>query len=196
MGHGYTVEVYGRQYGLQRLHAFPIQITAVGLQQNASLFDSFSEKLHKGLAFSIGYADHPRYDETRYAKMVAEHFKTDHHVFQLTFKDVLDTVEPMLNHLGEPFADSSLLPTSLVSRYTREHVTVALSGDGGDELFGGYWRYFGHAYLDRYRRIPTGLRKMAIEPLLKLLPAGKSNRLLDRLRQVRKLLLPEYYGKR
>lgn len=138
--------------------------------------------------FSIGYADHPRYDETQYAEMVARHFGTRHHAFRLTFRDVLDTVEPVLSHLGEPFADSSLLPTALVSRHTRQHVTVALSGDGGDELFAGYWRYLGHHYLKRYRRVPRVLRKCVIEPLLKLVPQARTNRLLDRLRQARKLV--------
>jgi asparagine synthase (glutamine-hydrolysing) len=138
--------------------------------------------------FSIGYADHPRYDETQYAELVARHLGTRHHAFRLTFKDILDTVEPVLSHLGEPFADSSLLPTAMVSRHTRQHVTVALSGDGGDELFAGYWRYAGHHYLARYRRLPRVLRKGVIEPLLKVAPQARSNRLLDRLRQARKLL--------
>jgi asparagine synthase (glutamine-hydrolysing) len=138
--------------------------------------------------FSIGYAGHPRYDETQYAELVARHFGTRHHAFRLTFKDILDTVEPVLDHLGEPFADSSLLPTALVSRHTRQHVTVALSGDGGDELFAGYWRYAGHHYLARYRRLPGLLRKGLIEPLLKLAPSARSNRWLDRLRQARKML--------
>ncbi|HPD28875.1 MAG TPA: asparagine synthase (glutamine-hydrolyzing) [Phycisphaerae bacterium] len=138
--------------------------------------------------FSIGYADHPRYDETEYAELVARHLGTRHHTFRLAFKDVLDAVEPVLNHLGEPFADSSLLPAALVSRYTRRHVTVALSGDGGDELFAGYWRYAGHHYLARYRRLPRVLRRGVIEPMLKLAPQARSNRLLDRLRQARKLL--------
>lgn len=138
--------------------------------------------------FSIGYADHPAYDETQYARLAAEHFGTEHHAFQLTFADVLAAVEPLLNHMGEPFADSSLLPASLVSLYTRQHVTVALSGDGGDELFGGYWRYLGHEYLERYRRVPGLLRKGVIEPLLRLAPTGKSTRWMNRLRQARKLL--------
>jgi asparagine synthase (glutamine-hydrolysing) len=142
--------------------------------------------------FSIGYADHPRYDETNYAEIVARHLGTRHHAFRLTFKDVLDTVEPVLSHLGEPFADSSLLPTALVSRHTRQHVTVALSGDGGDELFAGYWRYAGHRYLDCYRRLPRVLRRCMIEPLLKLAPQARSNRLLDRLRQFRKLLRGDF----
>ena len=138
--------------------------------------------------FSIGYADHPRYDETRYARLVADHIGTEHLTFTLSFADVLEAVEPTLDHLGEPFADSSLLPAALVSRHTRQHVTVALSGDGGDELFGGYWRYLGHRYLDRYRRLPGVLRRGLIEPLLRLAPAARSTPLLDRLRQARKLL--------
>ncbi len=138
--------------------------------------------------FSIGYAEHGRYDETRYACLVAKHLQTEHHEFRLTFRDVLDTIEPVLGHLGEPFADSSLLPTTLVSRHTRGHVTVALSGDGGDELFGGYWRYLAHGYLDRYLRLPGIVRRGMIEPFLRLAPAARSNRVLDRLRQARKLL--------
>jgi asparagine synthase (glutamine-hydrolysing) len=138
--------------------------------------------------FSIGYAGHPRYDETAYARQVARHLGTDHQEFRLTFQDVLAVIEPMLDHLGEPFADSSLLPTSLVSHHTRKHVTVALSGDGGDELFGGYWRYAGHYYLERYRRLPGLLRRGMIEPLLGLVPDARSSRRLDRFRQLRKLL--------
>jgi len=138
--------------------------------------------------FSIGYTDHARYDETGYARIAADHFKTEHHEFRLNFKDVLETVEPMLNHLGEPFADSSLLPTSLVSKYTRQHVTVALSGDGGDELFGGYWRYLGHHYLGRYHRWPAFVRKGLIEPLLRMMPSARSTPRLDRLRQAQKLI--------
>lgn len=138
--------------------------------------------------YSIGYPDHPRYDETEHARLVAAHFGAEHQEFAVTFGDVLATVEPMLDHLGEPFADSSLLPTSLVSRYAREHVTVALSGDGGDELFGGYWRYLGHHYLEQYRRWPLLVRKGLIEPLLRLAPSARTTRRLDRLRQARKLL--------
>ncbi len=141
--------------------------------------------------FSIGYADHPRYDETTYAEQVAACFGTEHHAFQLTFSDILHTVEPMLARLGEPFADSSLLPTALISRHTREHVTVALSGDGGDELFGGYWRYIGQHHHRRYQRLPAILRRGVIEPLLKLLPTARSTPLLSRVRQLKKLALTD-----
>ncbi len=143
---------------------------------------------HTPKTFSIGYPEHPMYDESAYARRVAEHFGTEHHHLPVTFDDVIATVVPMLDHLGEPFADSSLIPSAILSRHTREHVTVALSGDGGDELFGGYWRYLGHHYLDRYHRLPAVVRGTLIEPLLRLAPEGKSNRLFDRVRQFRKLL--------
>lgn len=89
--------------------------------------------------FSIGFRDE-KFDERRYARLVARHFGTDHEEFVV---DEADTASlPMLvRHLGEPFADSSIVPSYQVARITRQHVTVALNGDGGDELFAGYDRY-------------------------------------------------------
>ena len=89
--------------------------------------------------FSIGFGD-TRYDETRHARRVAEHFETEHHEYEVTpqARDVLDT---LAYHYDEPLADSSAIPTYYVSRYTRQSVTVALTGDGGDEVFAGYDRY-------------------------------------------------------
>lgn len=138
--------------------------------------------------FSIGYADQPAYDETHYARLVADRFGTEHHEFKLTFDDVLAAIPALVEHQAEPFADASLIPTSLVSRYTREHVTVALSGDAGDELFGGYWRYLGHHYIRQYRSLPAPFRRWVIEPLLAAAPSAKSSRWLNRIRQARKLL--------
>ena len=138
--------------------------------------------------FSIGYVDQPAYDESSYARLAADYFGTDHHDYKLTFREVLDSLPGVLDHLGEPFADSSIVPTALVSKYARQHVTVALSGDGGDELFAGYWRYRGHAYWDRYRKVPWVLRRMVFEPLLSLLPSSKSGSFSNKVRQARKLL--------
>jgi asparagine synthase (glutamine-hydrolysing) len=88
--------------------------------------------------FSIGYKDYPYFDETAYARKVAAHLKTDHTVFSLSRDDLFAHYQSVLNYTDEPFADSSALPVYILSRETRKHATVALSGDGADELFGGY----------------------------------------------------------
>lgn len=89
--------------------------------------------------FSIGF-DNPRFDETSYARMAANHLKTDHTEFRVT-PDGIGLINGLLEHFDEPFADSSALPTWTVSQLARQEVTVALTGDGGDELFLGYDRY-------------------------------------------------------
>jgi asparagine synthase (glutamine-hydrolysing) len=138
--------------------------------------------------FSIGYGDDPAYDETCHARRVAAHLGTDHHELQLTASDVVNALPGLLDHLGEPFADSSLVPTTLVSAMCRRHVTVALSGDGADELFGGYHRYAAHAHWQRYARLPGFLRRSLIEPLLRLLPVARGTRLGGLVRQFRKMI--------
>jgi asparagine synthase (glutamine-hydrolysing) len=100
--------------------------------------------------FSIGFRQ-ADFDEAAYARLVAQRFGTDHHELVLD-PDVLETVETLTRTLEEPFGDSSMLPTYYVSRLAREHVTVALSGDGGDELCAGYKRYWGH--LHKHRWVP------------------------------------------
>lgn len=109
--------------------------------------------------FTIGFSD-PAYNEADRARAVANHIGTDHTEVMLDARDAIDLVGDVANWFDEPFADSSQLPTYLVSRMTRKHVTVALSGDGGDELFAGYPKY---AWFDRVwgcaGRMPDGIRK-------------------------------------
>lgn len=93
--------------------------------------------------FSIGYADAPMFDETRYAKMVAEQYGTQHTVFALRNRDLFAHLHEMLDYIDEPFADSSALAVNILCKETRKHATVALSGDGADELFGGYMKHLG-----------------------------------------------------
>jgi len=138
--------------------------------------------------FSVGYADEKAYDETRYARLAAEAFGTQHHELALTQGDVVSVIPAILDHLSEPVGDSSIIPTTLLSRFAREFVTVALSGDGGDELFGGYWRYLGHKTLAAYARVPRLLRRGVVEPLLYVMAASRSSKLGNRVRQFRKLL--------
>ena len=110
--------------------------------------------------FSIGF-DEPAFDELEHARRVAEHFGTEHHEFVVK-PDAISILDALVSHFDEPFADSSAIPTWYVSEMARRHVTVVLSGDGGDELFGGYDRYVPHPRVvafDRYS--PRALRRVA-----------------------------------
>jgi len=103
-----------------------------------SLMAKMSSRPIRSFTITFGESD---FDESRYARQVADRWRTDHVEIALTPNAFLDHVETVLDDFDEPFGDSSALPTFLVSRVTRQHVTVALSGDGADELFGGYWSY-------------------------------------------------------
>jgi asparagine synthase (glutamine-hydrolysing) len=107
--------------------------------------------------FSIGFKKDD-FDEAQYARMVARKFGTDHHEMILE-PDVVQTVEHLTSTLEEPFGDSSMLPTYYVSQMARQHVTVALSGDGGDEVFAGYDRYRIHAERKVFEHVPEWARK-------------------------------------
>jgi asparagine synthase (glutamine-hydrolysing) len=109
--------------------------------------------------FSIGFPA-PDYDEAGDARRIAAHLGTAHEEFQVSPRDAMEVISAMPAHFDEPFADSSQIPTYILSRMTRGHVTVALSGDGGDEVFGGYNRYMALPGLARsFARWPDGLRR-------------------------------------
>jgi asparagine synthase (glutamine-hydrolysing) len=107
--------------------------------------------------FSIGFKKDD-FNEAHYARIVAQKFGTEHHEMILD-PDVVQTVDHLTSSLEEPFGDNSMLPTYYVSQMARQHVTVALSGDGGDETFGGYDRYRIHSERRIFERIPAGARK-------------------------------------
>jgi asparagine synthase (glutamine-hydrolysing) len=119
--------------------------------------------------FAIGFRNQ-EFNEAPYARMVAEKFGTDHHEL-IVEPDVFETVETLTSSLEEPFGDSSMLPTYYVSQMARKHVTVALSGDGGDEIFAGYERYAIHLRRRVFERIPSGVRRFYREKIYPLLPA-------------------------
>lgn len=111
--------------------------------------------------FSIGFDD-KKYDEAIFASEVARHLGTEHTEMYVNDKDILNVIPLLPEVYCEPFADSSQLPTYLVSKMARQHVTVALSGDAGDELFGGYTPYrFTPKYWNYTRHIPLPIRKLA-----------------------------------
>ncbi|HWE37939.1 MAG TPA: asparagine synthase (glutamine-hydrolyzing), partial [Isosphaeraceae bacterium] len=148
----------------------------VGLMQRAS------EQPVK--TFSIGFDD-PAFDESKYAKLVADSLGTEHHAFTVQPR-AWETLPSLAEQFDEPFADSSALPTWHVARETRRHVTVALTGDAGDELFAGYDRYRAVALAALLDRLPGGLRSWLGGPLARALPA--SARAKTRLRALRRWL--------
>jgi asparagine synthase (glutamine-hydrolysing) len=130
--------------------------------------------------FSIGFEE-PEYNELPYARRVAEYFGTEHHE-EVVRPDAERDVLALVHQFDEPFADSSMIPTYYVSRSARRRVTVALSGDGGDELFGGYLRYLDSAATRAADRVPVPLRNALLGPLARALPAGTKG--IDRLRDL------------
>lgn len=132
--------------------------------------------------FSIGYKDNPFFDETKYANLVAKRYDTNHTVFSLTTADFLEHINNILDYIDEPFADSSAIPEYILSYYTRKHVTVALSGDGGDEVFAGYNKHAAELKI-RKKNLMNGLIK-AGKPIWKLLPQSRNNKITNLFRQL------------
>ncbi|HET9406835.1 MAG TPA: asparagine synthase (glutamine-hydrolyzing) [Candidatus Sulfotelmatobacter sp.] len=124
--------------------------------------------------FSIGFRNED-FNEAQYAAIVAKHFGTDHHELVVD-PDILETVDKLTSSLEEPFGDSSMLPTYFVSQMARKYVTVALSGDGGDEIFAGYDRYAIHLRRKAFERIPAWARKAYRDGIYPLLPADMRGR--------------------
>jgi asparagine synthase (glutamine-hydrolysing) len=121
--------------------------------------------------FTIGFED-PSFDESGPARQVARALGTNHHEEILSPRVALDLVERLPDLLDEPLGDASILPTYLLSRFTRQGVTVALSGDGGDELFAGYPTYQAHRLARAYRRVPGWVRERVIRPAVERLPVS------------------------
>ncbi len=128
--------------------------------------------------FSISFAE-KSFDESRYARGVADYLGTDHHEERLSASLAAGLVGEIGSWLDEPLSDPSVVSTYLLSRFTRQHVTVALGGDGGDELFAGYQMYLGHRLAHGYTRLPRVVRRRLLEPATRLLPVKTKNLSLD-----------------
>jgi asparagine synthase (glutamine-hydrolysing) len=118
--------------------------------------------------FSVGFREEA-YSELRFARAIAERYRTDHHELVIE-PDALDVLPELIAHFDEPFADPAAIPLWYLSKFTREHVTVALNGDGGDEAFAGYQRYYADPIADAYGAIPRPVRGL-LDPLLGRLPS-------------------------
>src|SRR5947208_1671523 len=128
--------------------------------------------------FSISFAE-SSFDESQYARAVAKFLGTDHHEERFSASLAANLVSEIGAWMDEPLSDPSLVPTYLLSRLTRKHVTVALGGDGGDEIFAGYPMYFGHRMARAYLRVPRFLRRGLVEPAVNLLPVKTRNLSFD-----------------
>ncbi|HXG85698.1 MAG TPA: asparagine synthase (glutamine-hydrolyzing) [Pyrinomonadaceae bacterium] len=120
--------------------------------------------------FSIGFNE-DSFDELKFARVAAKHFGTEHHEFVVT-PDLVEIIDDLVWHFDEPFADSSALPTFMVSKMARDFVTVVLSGDGGDELFAGYTRYVTDKKRSGLAKLPKAIRQGVLQTLGEKLPGG------------------------
>ncbi len=143
-----------------------------------------SRHVDKLNTFSIGYRDEPYFDETNYAQLVAQKFNTEHTVFSLTNQDLYHHLFEILDYFDEPFADSSAIPVYILSKETKKKATVALSGDGADEIFSGY-----NKHAAAFRAKNNGMAVHTIKsllPLWKMLPKSRGNPLGNKVRQLQR----------
>src|SRR5688572_4563989 len=141
-----------------------------------------SRHVDKLNTFSIGFKGEEFFDETRYAELIAKKFKTNHASFSLGIDDYLAHVFDVLNYIDEPFADTSCLPQFILCHETRKLATVAISGDGGDEVFAGYNKHYAE-WQARRKSVAGSLVKMG-GPVWKMLPQSRSNKMSNLFRQL------------
>jgi len=145
-----------------------------GIDSSAVVALMSQESSERIKTFSIGFEEQD-FSELHHARRVAEHVGADHHEF-IVRPDAVEVLPMLVEHYGEPYADSSAVPTYYVARETRKHVTVALNGDGGDESFAGYERYAAMQLAERYRKLPIFLRESVIQEVVSRVPASELGR--------------------
>lgn len=132
--------------------------------------------------FTIGFKE-KQYDESDRANIVSKFHDTQHHVFELDYGHAIDILDTVVNNIDEPFADSSQIPTYVVSKLAADHVKVILTGDAGDELFAGYNKYLIGYYADLYKRVPEWIRRGVFEKIINSLPDKGT-----RMRKIKKVI--------
>lgn len=151
---------------LQLRSDVPLGVFLSGGLDSSAMVALLSESGVPGIkTFSVAYDDGPQYDETPYARLVSRRFDTEHHVLRVDAAEFADFIPDYVWHMDEPVTEAAGISLYFVARLLRQHVVVALSGEGSDELFGGYQIYRYMARLEKYRRLPPVLRR-AIEPIV------------------------------
>ena len=148
-------------------------VTAVASQQKEHL-----------ATFSIGFSDNKFFDETHYAESVAKKFKTQHTTFKLSNQEIFSHIHQIVEHLDEPFADSSAIPVYILCQETHKHVTVALSGDGADEIFSGYNKHAAWLKMEQQGTFARIISLLA--PIASKLPQSRSGKFSNLARQILK----------
>lgn len=127
--------------------------------------------------YSIGFEE-KAFDESTYSTIVAELYHTNHHLKIFPMNECLDAMDEIIDFLDEPVADPSIIPTYLLSKFAKKDITVALGGDGGDELFGGYPKYYVHKYISYYEMLPLFIRKI-VRTIVESIPTSPDNRIFN-----------------
>src|SRR3569832_870188 len=167
-----TVEILREAVRVRLMSEVPLgAFLSGGIDSSAVVALMSQESSERVKTFSIGF-DEQDFSELHHARRIAEHVGADHHEF-IVRPDAVEVLPTLVEHYGEPYADSSAVPTYYVSRETRRHVTVALNGDGGDECFAGYERYAAMRLSERYRRLPEVLREKVIRRAVGLRPSSE-----------------------
>jgi asparagine synthase (glutamine-hydrolysing) len=170
-----AVEILRESVRLRLVSEVPLGAFLSGGIDSSAVVALMSEESSKPIkTFSIGFEEQD-YNELHHARSVAQRIGAEHHEF-IVRPRALDVLPLLVEHYGEPYADSSAIPTYYVAKETRGHVTVALNGDGGDECFAGYERYLAMRFAEAYRRLPAVLRKTLLGQTVELLPSSGRHR--------------------
>ena len=187
-----TVEILRDAVRVRLMSEVPLgAFLSGGIDSSAVVALMAQESSERVKTFSIGF-DEQDFSELHHARRIAEHVGADHHEF-IVRPDAVEVLPTLVDHYGEPYADSSAVPTYYVAKETRKHVTVALNGDGGDESFAGYYRYIAMGITEKYRRVPSFVRESLIKETVNLIPisatkrslVGSAKRMLDAVSQPR-----------
>jgi len=180
-----TVEILRDAVRVRLMSEVPLgAFLSGGIDSSAVVALMSQESSERVKTFSIGF-DEQDFSELHHAKRIAEHVGAEHHEF-IVRPDALEVLPTLVEHYGEPYADSSAVPTYYVAKETRKHVTVALNGDGGDESFAGYERYIAMGLTEKYRRVPSFLRESVIKETVNLIPSSPLKR--SRVKSAKRLL--------
>ena len=174
-----TIEILREAVRVRLMSEVPLgAFLSGGIDSSAVVAFMSQESSERVKTFSIGFEEQD-FSELHHARRIAEHVGADHHEF-IVRPDAMEVLPTLVEHYGEPYADSSAVPTYYVAKETRKHVTVALNGDGGDESFAGYQRYVAMRLTEKYRRVPSFLRESVIKETVNLIPTSPARRSMAR----------------